>query len=85
MKPYIEQFTKAVYGTNAELALASFNQQKFLEDATSKIVTLEAENAKLRVALRYIAESMRWGEDTAIKRTITDLQNTALEALEEIK
>lgn len=47
-----------------------------------KIAGLEAENAKLRDALRYIAESMRWGEDTAIKRTITDLQNTALDALE---
>ena len=54
MKPYIEQFTKAVYGDYAELALASFNQQKFLEDATAKITALEAENAKLREVLRYI-------------------------------
>jgi len=35
-------------------------------------------------ALCYIAESMRWGEDTAIKRTITDLQNTARAALENL-
>ena len=49
----------------------------------NRIAELEAENAKLRDALRYIAESMRWGEDTAIKRTITDLQNTARATLEE--
>lgn len=53
-----------------------------VEDVEEKIAALETENAKLREALRYIAGSMRWGEDTAIKRTITDLQNTALAALE---
>lgn len=55
-----------------------------IEKHQDRIAELEAENAKLRDALRYIAESMRWGEDTAIKRTITDLQNTAQAALEEI-
>lgn len=49
-----------------------------------EIEALLEENAKLREALCYIAESMRWGEDTAIKRTITDLQNTALAALENL-
>lgn len=53
-------------------------------ECAAEIKRLEMENAKLRDALRYIAESMRWGEDTAIKRTITDLQNTAQAALEEI-
>jgi len=40
-----------------------------------------AEVERLREALREIADSTKWGEDTAIKREITRIQNAAAYAL----
>ena len=39
---YITTFARAVYGKNAELAMASFDQRKFIVDATLKIERLSA-------------------------------------------
>ena len=39
---YIQEFSEAVYPDAPNLALASFDEQKFIEDATSRIRQLEA-------------------------------------------
>ena len=39
---YIQEFSEAVYPDAPNLAIASFDEQKFIEDATSRIRQLEA-------------------------------------------
>jgi len=43
----VNRFMRAVYGEYADLALASFNEKKALNDAADRIVELEAANAAL--------------------------------------
>lgn len=56
-------------------------KQQLRDTRTFRAQKAEAALAVCREALREIADSIKWGMDTAIKRTIRDLQNTAAEAL----
>lgn len=51
------------------------------KDLKRRLDSLIETNRRLGEALEEIAESMKWGEDTAIKREISRLQKVAADAL----
>lgn len=91
LKELYPNLWKEIHELRAKLAEAE--QQNIalaveLELATKEpevVHHLRAKLATAKDALKEIAASTRWGEDTAIKRTITGLQDTAREALRSLE